>query len=168
MADAVPGSCCFFLLILLLHVPQPGTHKLKYAGKESHKSVRVSYSACIFKRRSAFISGQLVSGRIFQHNNFSACLLSHQNTEQPELEANHEDHQIQLLAPCSNTQNPDPTSVSVVQMLLEPPADLALCCPAEPVYQQMGLMGLYEQVVTREKWRLLLVFPLIWCYYMVA
>lgn len=65
------------------------------------------------------------------------------------------------MAPCSATQNPDPTSVSVVQMLLELQQIWHCdCCPAEPVYQQVGLRVKNTDFCC--------FFPLTWCYYVVA
>ena len=44
---------------------------------------------------------------------------NHRITEHPKLEGTYEDHGVQLLAPCSTTQNSNPTSEGIIQMLLQ-------------------------------------------------
>ena len=46
-------------------------------------------------------------------------ITKHRIVEYPQLEGTHKDHCVQLQAPHSSTQNPNPTSESAVQTLLE-------------------------------------------------
>lgn len=81
MADAVPESCCFFSVDPASSCAIAWDTQTNTQAKNLI-SLYVSPTVPVFLREEVHLfPGQLVSGRIFQHNNFSACLLSHQNTE---------------------------------------------------------------------------------------